>query len=210
MIEWMSEALSKLVASISVDNPAGLAAIFFFTALADVGFPFPFLLDTILFYTAYQEGPLSWPVFLIVIMMLGGRILGTGIIYWLSRLVGAKFINWISRLPQFPRRNFEQFKSRLGRWCIPAIAIARLTPGLMQVSSVTAGSLHIRFYQVVLAIALSSIIYDGALIILGYLAAIGFKGLDPKHTIWIVVGFLTFMVIVFVVVLFIKRTLKHS
>jgi len=210
MIEWINEVLSTLVASISVDNPAGLAAIFFLTASADVGFPFPFLLDTILFYTAYQEGPFSWPVFLIVIMMLGGRILGTGIIYWLSRLVGAKFIDWIRKLPQFPQRNFEQFQSKLGRWCIPAIAIARLTPGLMQVSSVTAGSLHIRFYQLVLAIVLSAIIYDGALIILGSLAAIGFKGLDPKHTIWIVVGFLAVMVIVFIVVLFIRHRLKRS
>jgi len=39
MIDWINGALSTLAASISVDNPGGLAAIFFLTVSADIGIP---------------------------------------------------------------------------------------------------------------------------------------------------------------------------
>jgi len=58
MIDWLNGALATLAASISVDNVGGLVAIFFLTVSADIGIPFPFLLDTILFFTTYKTGGL--------------------------------------------------------------------------------------------------------------------------------------------------------
>lgn len=210
MIEWINEALSTLATSISVNNPGGLAAIFLLAVSADIGIPFPFVLDTILFFTTYQAGPFSLPVFLIVMMLLGGRQLGTGAIYWLSRLLGTRFIDWIGRRSSSLQYKLEQFQNKLGRWSILAITAARLTPGLMQVSSAAAGALHFRYYQMVLAIVLSSIVYDGTLIALGFLARIGLKGLDPKYSAWIVIGFVGVMIMVFVTVHFIRRRYKRS
>jgi membrane protein DedA with SNARE-associated domain len=210
MIDWINGALSTLAASISVDNPGGLAAIFFLTVSADIGIPFPFVLDTILFFTTYKIGAFSLPVLLIILMIWGGRLLGTGIIYWVSRLLGTRFVDWVGKRSKFLRRNFEQFQNKLGRWSIPVIVAARLTPGLMQVSSVAAGTMRIRYYKVVLAIVLSSIVYDGTLIILGSLARLGLKDVGPEYSAWIVIGFVGIMAAIFVAVHLIRRRSKWS
>jgi membrane protein DedA with SNARE-associated domain len=208
MIEWINGALATLAASISVDNPAGLAAIFFITVSCDIGIPFPFVLDTILFFTTYKTGAFSLPVLLIILMLLGGRLVGTGIIYWVSRLLGPRFVDWVGKRSKFLRRNFEQFQNRLGRWPIPVIVAARLTPGLMQVSSVAAGAMCVRYYKLVLAIVLSSIVYDGTLIILGTLARLGLKDVGPEYSAWIVIGFVAIMAAIFVAVHLIRRRAK--
>jgi membrane protein DedA with SNARE-associated domain len=210
MIDWINGVLSTLAASINVNNPGGLAAIFALTVSADMGIPFPFALDTILFFTTYKMGAFSWPVLLVIMMLLGGSLLGTSIIYWVSRLLGTRFIDWLGKRSKFLRRNLEQFQNRLGRWTIPVIVAARLTPGLMQISSVAAGTVRIRYYQVVLAIVLSFIVYDGALIILGSLARLGLKDVGPEYAAWIVIGFVAIMAAVFVTVHLVRRRLKRS
>ena len=210
MIDWINSGLATLAASISVDNPGGLAAIFFITVSCDIGLPFPFVLDTILFFTTYEIGALSWPVLLIILMLWGGRLLGTGIIYWVSRLLGTRLVDWVGKRSRFLRRNFEQFQNRLNKWTVPVIVAARLTPGLMQVSSVAAGTVHVPYYQVVLAILFSSIVYDGILITLGTLARLGFKDVGPENSFWIVIGFVGIMTVVFVTTYLIRRRFKQS
>ena len=210
MIAWINGALSTLAASISVDNLAGLVAIFFIAMSCDIGIPFPFVLDTIVFFTTYTVGPLSWPVLLVVVMLFGGSLLGTSIIYWVSRLLGTRFVNWIGRRSKFLRRNLEQFQNKLGRWTIPVIVAARLTPGLMQISSVAAGTLRIPYYQLVLACVFSFIIYDGTLIVLGTLARLGLKDVGPEYSAWIVIGFVVIMAAIFVTVHLVRRRSKLS
>jgi membrane protein DedA with SNARE-associated domain len=155
-------------------------------------------------------GAFSLPVLLIIMMLLGGSLLGTSIIYWVSRLLGTRFIDWLGKRSKFLRRNLEQFQNRLGRWTIPVIVAARLTPGLMQISSVAAGTVRIRYYQVVLAIVLSFIVYDGTLIILGSLARLGLKDVGPEYAAWIVIGFVAIMAAVFVTVHLVRGRLKRS
>ncbi|MGB5924561.1 MAG: VTT domain-containing protein [Dehalococcoidia bacterium] len=210
MIDWINGALSTLAASISVDNPAGLVAIFFITVSCDIGIPFPFVLDTIVFFTAYQMGALSWPVLLVLMMLLGGSLLGTSILYWVSRLLGPRFVDWVGKRSEFLRRNLEQFQNRLGRWTIPVIVAARLTPGLMQVSSVAAGTMRVPYYQVLLAIVFSFIVYDGTLIILGTLARLGLKDVGPEYSAWIVIGFVAIMAAVFLTIYLIRRRTNRA
>ncbi|HEX76376.1 MAG TPA: hypothetical protein G4O12_07355, partial [Dehalococcoidia bacterium] len=104
MIEWLNAALATLAASINVNNPGGLAAIFFLAVSADMGVPFPFALDTIVFFTTYKMGALSLPVLLVLMMLLGGSLLGTSIIYWVSRLLGTRFADWVGKRSKFLRR----------------------------------------------------------------------------------------------------------
>jgi len=210
VIEWINGALATLAASINVNNPGGLAAIFFLAVSADIGIPFPFALDTIVFFTTYKMGALSLPVLLVLMMLLGGSLLGTSVIYWVSRLLGTRFADWIGKRSKFLRRNLERFQNRLGRWTIPVIVAARLTPGLMQVSSVAAGTVRIRYYQVVLAIVFSFIVYDGTLVILGTIARLGLKDVGPEYAAWIVLGFVAIMAAVFAAIHLIRRRFKRS
>ena len=85
---------------------------------------------------------------------------------------------------------------------------ARLTPGLMQASSVAAGTLRVRYYQLILAIVLSSIVYDGTLIILGTVARLGFKDVGPEYSFWIVLGFVAIMALIFIGIHLIRRRFK--
>jgi len=210
MIEWINGALSTLAASINVNNPGGLAAIFFLAVSADIGIPFPFALDTIVFFTTYKMGAFSLPVLLVLLMLLSGSLLGTSIIYWVSRLLGTRFVDWVGKRSKFLRRNLERFQNRLGRWTIPVIVAARLTPGLMQVASMAAGTVRIRYYQLVLAIVFSFIVYDGTLIILGTIARLGLKDVGPQYAAWIVIGFVAIMAAIFAAVHLIRRRSKWS
>jgi membrane protein DedA with SNARE-associated domain len=210
MIDWINAALATLAASISVDNPAGLAAIFFIAASCDIGIPFPFVLDTIVFFTVYKLGALSWPVLLVLVMLLGGSMLGTSIVYWVSRLLGRRFVDWVGRRSKFLRRNLEQFQNRLGKWRIPVIVAARLTPGLMQVSSVAAGTTRIPYYQMVLSIVFSFIVYDGTLVALGTIARLGLRDVGPQYSAWIVIGFVGIMTAIFAAVYLIRRRARWA
>jgi hypothetical protein len=63
---------------------------------------------------------------------------------------------------------------------------------------------------VVLAIILSSIVYDGTLIILGTLARLGLKNVGPEYSFWIVRGFVAIMAAIFVVIYLVRRRFKLS
>jgi len=205
MIDWINAALGTLAASISADNPAGLAAIFFIAASCDIGIPFPFVLDTIVFFTVYQLGALSWPVLLVLVMLLGGSLLGTSVLYWVSRLLGPRFVDWVGRRSGFLRRNLEQFQNRLGKWRIPVIVAARLTPGLMQVSSAAAGTTRVPYHQMVLSVVFSFIVYDGTLVALGTIARLGLGDVGPEYSAWIIIGFVGIMTAIFAATHLIRR-----
>ncbi len=90
------------------------------------------------------------------------------------------------------------------------IVAARLTPGLMQISSVAAGTVRVPYYQVVLAIIFSSIVYDGTLIALGTLARIGLKDVGPEYSFWIVLGLVAIMAAVFLSIHLVRRRLNRA
>jgi membrane protein DedA with SNARE-associated domain len=205
MIAWINGALATLAASINVDNPTGLAAIFFVALSCDIGVPFPFVLDTIVFFTTYEVGALSWPVLLVLVMLLGGSMIGTSILYWVSRRLGPRFVAWLGRRSKFLERSLERFQNRLGRWKIPVIVVARLTPGLMQVSSVAAGTTRLPYYQMVLAIVFSFIAYDGTLVALGTIARLGLKDVGPSYSAYIVFAFVGILTVVFVTIHLVRR-----
>jgi hypothetical protein len=75
---------------------------------------------------------------------------------------------------------------------------------------VAAGTVRVRYYQMVLAIVLSLVVYDGTLIILGTLARLGFKDVRPGYAAWIVLGFVAIMTAIFVAVRLIRRRSRLS
>ena len=188
MIESFLNFLSQLEAIFSTGNPSGLLILFILAVVTDIGIPIPFILDTILILTAYHSGPLSMPVLLIVAMLFSGRQLGSGILYFLSRFIGKRFLDWLKR--RFPRigNRLDSFKNRSSPWWPLIVAAGRLTPGLLQITSVAAGTICLRYYYFAAGIAISSIIYDGILILLGFIAANGPKSTDINFTIWLLIS----------------------
>jgi membrane protein DedA with SNARE-associated domain len=127
---------------------------------------------------------------LTVLALFMGRQMGSAILYLLSRLLGKAFIRWLQR--HFPalRAGLDSLGNRLSRWSLLAVVTGRLTPGLLQITSVAAGTIRLRYYQFALGIALSSIIYDGILVLLGFIAAHSPKSNDINFTFWMLIAIL--------------------
>ena len=208
MIEWFHELLSQLTYSVSLGNPGGLAALFILGILSDIGVPFFFLLETFIFFASYYVGPLSIHVLLIVLMLLTGRECGAAVLYWLSSILGNPLIGWFGK--RFPRlrQDLGQFRAKLSKRTVIAVAIVRLTPGLLRVPSLTAGIMRLPYLHFVVGVAISSLVYDFAFIIFGLLARIGLQNLAQEMRIYFIIGLIA-LIIVVIIWLTVRRSFRQ-
>ena len=190
MISWFNDLVALAMNTVNQGDTRALLALFFMSALTEMGFPFPFIVDSVLIVTGYQNGLWSLSVARIVIALLAGRQLGAAVIYWLSRFLGNRFINWLGK--RFPKllSGMVWLNTKLSRRAPLAVAIARLTPGLLTSSSVAAGCIRMRYYHFVLGIVLASVIADGSLITFGLATGYGLKvfGFNPAPWMLVVVA----------------------
>ena len=77
-------------------------------------------------------------------------------------------IPWISnKFPSFSER-LESLNYKLARKETIAIIAGRLIPGLLYVTTLAAGSLRVKYKQFFIGVAISSLLYDGILIFIGF------------------------------------------
>jgi membrane protein DedA with SNARE-associated domain len=192
VINGFLQFIHNLSNLIGVTNPSGLAIIFAIVTFADFGLAIPFILEPALFLVTFQSGPLSIPVLLFVLVLALGRQCGTAILYWLSRFAGTKIGPLIRRFfPGFAARfsrRLDQFEKRLGSRQVSVLTVARLTPGLLQVSTIASGALRINYLYVVIATFLSGLIYDTAIVLLGTLAHYELRNINPDYSIYFALG----------------------
>jgi membrane protein DedA with SNARE-associated domain len=198
VINWFHELLSQLTYSVSLGNPGGLAVLFILGILSDIGIPFFFLLETFLFFASYYVGPLSIHVLLIVLMLLSGRECGAAVLYWLSSILGSPLIGWVEK--RFPKlhQDLEQFRAKISKRTVVAVAVVRLTPGLLQVPSLAAGVMRLPYLRFVIGVAISSVIYDFAFIIFGFLARIGLQNLAQEMRVYFIIGLVVLIIAVII------------
>lgn len=191
-IQFLYHLLYQLEHTFVATNPRGLIVLFLLAVITDIGVPVPFVLDTILLLTAFKvwinPDPNWMPVVLIVLMLFVGRQAGSGLLYILSGHLGNAFLNRIKkRFPSLGNR-LEAFKIRLKHWATFVVLTGRLTPGLLQITSVASGTIHLRYQYFALGIALSSLIYDGILVLLAFIAAHNPRAEDADFTIWVLIA----------------------
>ncbi len=204
MLNTILQFINQIPGLINVHNPLSLVIIFGMVVFAEMGIIIPFIIEPALFLITYQLGPFSIAVWLFVLMMTLGRQVGTSAVYWLARLAGRTVARFARR--RFPHMvdrfltRLRRFEKRLGKRQILALATARLTPGLVQVSTVAAGALKIRYLFTLAGAFVAGIIYDGTLVFMGSLAHYGLRGIDQKYSLFIalgltvIVGLITFIV----------------
>jgi membrane protein DedA with SNARE-associated domain len=178
-MEWINTILDQAIAAIGQGNIAAMFALFLVVALTELGIPFPFILDATLVYASYQTGIISSEVALVFLVVFLGRQFGAGILYWLTRLLGNAFTHWLGkRFPTIPKR-LTALETKIGNQAIWAITIARLS-SLLTVASITSGVIRLRYYNLVIGVALSSLIFDGTLIIVGSGVGVFLPHLPPS------------------------------
>jgi membrane protein DedA with SNARE-associated domain len=187
MVDFLNQLAQNAITALNQGNPTALLSLFFISALTEIGIPFPFILDTILIFTGYQHGLLSKEVGMIMLSLLLGRVVGASVIYWLTRFIGTVFVNWISKRYPFIQKRLNWLTEKLSRNAPVAVAIARLTPGLLTPSTVASGIICLRFYYLLLGIAISSIVADGVLLLIGFGTSHGLKYLGFAPSLWLII-----------------------
>jgi membrane protein DedA with SNARE-associated domain len=165
-MEWIDSLINHAMAAIGQGSLAANVSLFLIVSLTEMGVPFPFIMDATVIITSFQNGILSPQVGQVFLVVFLGRQFGAGIIYWLTRLLGTAFIKWMQkRFPTLMSR-LTSLETKFGNKAIWAIAIARIS-SLNTVASMASGALRLRYYKFAAGVALSALIFDGALIIIG-------------------------------------------
>ena len=186
MFAFIDQLISTAMAAISQGSPIALVTLFFVVALTEVGVPFPFVLDSVLFFSSYQANVSPLHILFVMFIVFLGRQFGAGIIYWITRSLGNVVIYWFGKRFRHLRQNWETLTEKLSSRAPMAIALTRVT-GLMTLASVFSGAMRIPYVSFVIGVALSAAIFDGSLIILGLITKYGFQVLGFTPSYWFVI-----------------------
>jgi len=187
-MEWLNEALTTLLAILKEGNITALSGLFIVTTLTEIGVPFPFILDTTLFLSAYNNG-LSFKLLNTFLVIFMGRFAGSSIVYWITRLLGDALINALTKRFRKLKDNLVKIEAGIASEAAFAIAIPRIS-GLMTFTSLASGAIKLRYNHFLIGVILSSFIFDGALIIFGFLLNSGFNYFGFTPELWQVGVFL--------------------
>jgi membrane protein DedA with SNARE-associated domain len=230
----LSEWATQIMTAVSHGHMLALLGLILIAAVMEVGMPIPFVLDSTMLFVALNEGFVSFPILLVVLVLFLGRFLGSSILYWLGRLLGSFFIKWLRKRWTKVADRIENFSKRLNQpqqtgysgrgfgsrfWArlaatlrIPLIiVIARFTPGLLTVSSIAAGTICESYWIFVLGIGLQSILADGLILTVGYLANQGLKILGVTPSVWqLVIGLAVLVPVGWGIFFMAKRRLQRK
>ena len=199
MLEWVDQLISTAMTAITTGSPLAIVTLFLVVALTECGVPFPFVLDSVLFFTSYQAGVSIWNILFVMFIVFLGRQFGAAIIYWLTRLLGNAVIYWFGKRYKHLKENWAQLTVKLSSQAPMAIAMVRIT-GLMTVASMVSGAMKIRYIQFFFGVALSALIFDGALILLGLITKFGFSFIDFTPSVWhVAIGLIVIMILIMVI-----------
>ena len=205
MIEWFDAVVSQAMGAVHQGNIGALSTLFFTVALTEAGVPLPFILDTVLFFTSYQSGILSMQVLWVFLMVFLGRLFGSSLVYWITRLSGNALTNRFEK--RFPslRSKVDRLINKLSHHAPLAVALCRLT-SLLTLASMASGAIGLHYYYFIGGVVLSSIIFDGALIALGFATRLGFDRLGFTPSAWhVVVGLIIGIALVWIIIRFLLR-----
>jgi len=199
MFEIIDELIKTAMTSITSGSPVAIITLFLVVALTECGVPFPFILDGVLFFTSYDAAASPLHIVFVMFIVFLGREFGSSVIYWIVRLLGNAAIYWFGKRYKRLKYNWAQMTKKLSTQAPMPIAVVRIT-GLMTLASVISGAMRIKYTSFVAGVALSALIFDGSLIILGLITKYGFQviGFKPSF-IHVAVGLIVVMSIVMIV-----------
>lgn len=190
MFGWFENLPAALAQLLEQGNPVVFAALFAIATVIEIGVPVPLVQDTVLVLVGYEPSGRLLPLAPAVIATLtAGRVFGSSIVLWISRLLGSRFMGWLDKRAPRVMSSARSIGSRMGKRTPLTVAIIRLTPGLLTPSTVAAGLLKVRYFYFCIGVVISSVIPDIAEIAYGLAIRTGFTvaGITPSPTLFIFV-----------------------
>ena len=173
-----------MLALVTQGSPWALGIFLIIGAVTEVVIPTLFAIDTVVLFASYQVGLFSAQLMLVIGALLLGRLLGASFIFWISSALGQRFLTWLQKYQPKLCAQLNSVANSLAKRASLSIALARLTPGLLTAVSVGSGLVKIKFGRFALGVALSSLIADFSLVILGVIAKTGTGAFGIKPEAW--------------------------
>lgn len=142
-------------------------ALFLLLFIEEAGVPLPVPGDTLILLAGAQTSGGEGSPFIAALLVILATLLGSSILYWISRLGGMPVLLRISRF----LRIREERLDRAGRWLHahrgPAIVFGRLTPGLRTLTTVAAGTFSVNYAAFLGYTAVSATLWAAIYLTLG-------------------------------------------
>jgi membrane protein DedA with SNARE-associated domain len=191
MAEFLSQFTAHAFHIISAGDVQDLSAVFLVACLTEFGIPFPFMIDTVLFLLGYQISAVWLKAMIVIFILFIAREAGANIVYWIFRSLGHPVIKWL--IIKFPGVSLK-FRKISGKLKIQStlalilsrlsaeaplavsglalrapvtVALSRLTPGLLSLTSVASGTLRLRYFYFVTGTGIASLFSDCTVLIFG-------------------------------------------
>lgn len=185
----------SLIHGVESGDPKSLASVFFLLIFNEVGLPLPIVYETILLYTGYQLSHGSPSYLATALFGAFGSAIGASFVFLFFYVFGEELLN--SRFLSPYKSKVAGIKSEIGRREVLAVTLARLTPGLVGLTSVAAGVLRVNYFKFLAGILTSNFIWASVMITAGYFFGETSERFSGKMTA--VVGFLSLIVFLLVV-----------
>lgn len=204
-MEWVKSLLGYITSGVNFNHPEILLIILTLTIVNEIGFPLFFAMEILLFFISYQYGPLSAQSLLLLAILLAGREIGANSLYFAARGLGSRYLDWLEKRSARTMRAVEKFKLKLNDKPVVMVAMVRITPGLLQVPSVTAGVVRLRLLSFFEGVALSSLINDLIVIFLGFSARFLLPRMDTQPKTYLGVSFGALIAFVWIILFLLIR-----
>ncbi len=163
----MWQNVVQILGAITAPTLLWLAVIFLLAMLTEMGVPtFP-IIEGLIVFAGFQIVHGVYSVAPLLVVAPAGRLCGSTSTYWLSHSFGDKLVNKFGKRIRITRERLEKTKQKMSRAALPGIIIARLTPGLGILASITYGTTRIRFRYFFRGVLIQLLIWEGIYLALG-------------------------------------------
>jgi membrane protein DedA with SNARE-associated domain len=134
-------------------------AIFLWLLIEETGFPLPLPGDLAILLAGYRVGQGAMNALWALVLLESATLLGGSILYWLGARGGRPLLQRYGRYIRLDRAKLDRTEAWFRRRPGLAIAVGRLTPGLRNLTVLTAGVFAVPYRTFLPAFALSSFVY---------------------------------------------------
>ncbi len=144
----------------------GYPGILIATIIEGIGIPFPGDAFLVFYGFAAAEEKMSFGA--VWIISIAGYLIGTTIVYLLSRHLGDKLLLYLGKFSMMNQRNVRHATGMMNRYSLWILAPGRLLPGVRAIGSYAAGISHIDLSRFLIYTSIGAAMWSLLWISLGY------------------------------------------
>ena len=192
MLTYILEILNTLTAG----GALWLGITFLLAMLGELGLPATCpVLESLLIFTGFQiiHGADILASLPFLLVAFTGRLCGATATYWISYRLGNTIVNKFGGRVGITQERIEQAKHKMKSFTIPAIVVARFTPGFNIVSTVACGISRIDYRKFLVAVVIQLIAWEAIFLSIGAIGSRLSKSPDAEFAvvltlIWIAIA----------------------